>query len=182
MTATYVGSLDIGASIPAATASATAGAGGINAAFPDVADRLAALEAQIVALATMPPLPSFADMLAKANALVTSITLAIATPGLPPPPSIASAIAALTATVVDLTAMTATLNAQLTVITTFQGFLTAAGVEAIAFDGDVAALGTEVDAVLLTHIPSGTHANAIVLATADPTTWAAMTSVFKVTP
>jgi hypothetical protein len=29
----------------------------------------------------MPPLPSFADMLARANGLVTAITLAMATPG-----------------------------------------------------------------------------------------------------
>lgn len=181
MTATYVGSLDIGTSIPAATAAAAAGAGGINAAFPDVAARLAALEAEIAALATMPPLPSFADMLARANALVTAITTAIATPGLPPPPSISSAIAALSATVADLTAMTATLNAQLTLITTFQGLLAAAGIEVIAFDGDVSSFATDVGSALLAHIPSG-HCNALVLATADGATWSAMSTVFKVTP
>jgi len=181
MTATYVGSLSIGAAIPAAAASASAGASGINAAFPDVAARLAALEAQIAALGAMPSLPSFADMLSRAEALVTSITLAIATPGLPPPPTIATAIAALTATVVDLTAMTAALAAQLNVIVDFQTLLPVAGVTAIAFDGDVSVFTSEVGSVLLTHIPSG-HCNALVLATTSAGTWNAMSSVFKVTP
>jgi hypothetical protein len=181
MTATYVGSLDIGASIPAATAAATAGAGGINAAFPDVAARLAALEAEIVALGVMPSLPSFADMLARANALLASITLAMATPGLPPPPSIASAIAALTALVGDLTTMTATLNTQLSVIVAFQALLAAAGIEVIAYDGAVGSFGSEVSAALLAHIPTG-HCNALTLATADGATWTAMSTVFKVTP
>lgn len=181
MTATYVGSLSIGASIPAAALTATAGAGGINAAFPDVADRLAALEAQIIALGTLPPLPSFADMLVRANALVTSITIAIATPGLPPPPSIASSIAALTALVADLTTMTATLNAQLSVIVAFQALLANAGVEVIAFNGDVSLFASQVGAALTAHIPSG-HCDAIVLATVNSGTWSAMSTVFKVTP
>lgn len=181
MTATYVGSLSIGASIPAAATAAAAGAGGINAAFPDVADRLAALQAEIIALGTMSPLPSFADMLSKANALVASITLAIATPGLPPPPTIATAIAALTAQIADLTTMTAALSAQLTVITDFQALLAAAGVEAVAYDGDVSTFGSQVQAALTAHIPSG-HINAITLATSSGTTWTAMSNVFKVTP
>lgn len=181
MTATYVGSLSIGASIPTATAAAAAGSGGINAAFPDVADRLAALQAQVAALATMPPLPNFAEMLTRANALVASITLAIGTPGLPPPPSIATSIAALLSAVTDLTAMTAALNAQLSVITAFQGFLAAAGVEVIAFDGNSTSFGAEVGAALVAQIPGG-HCNAITLATANGATWTAMSSVFKVTP
>lgn len=181
MTATYVGSLDIGASIPAATAAAAAGSDGINAAFPDISARLGALEAQITALAIMPPLPSFADMLARAEALVASITLAIATPGLPPPPSIASSITALGAMVTDLTATAAALSAQLSVVVAFQSQLTAAGVEAIAFDGDVSVFAADVGAALVSHIPSG-HCNALVLATASPTTWAAMSATFKVSP
>lgn len=181
MTATYVGSLSVGASIPSATLTAAAGAGGINAAFPDVAARLAALQAQIIALGLMPPLPSFPDMLAKAEALVVSITLAIGTPGLPPPPSIATAIAALTATVADLVAMTAALNAQLSVITAFQSQLAAAGIEVIAHDGDVSTFGAQVQPLLTSHIPSG-HINALVLATSNSATWAAMSNVFKVTP
>lgn len=181
MTAVYVGSLSIGAAIPAATASAAAGADGINAAFPDVAARLSALEAQIVALGIMPALPSFADMLSRAEALVTSITLAMVTPGLPPPPTIATAIAALTATVVDLSAMTAALAGQLSVIVGFQSLLTAASIDAIAFDGDVSAFTADVGAVLSAHIPSG-HCNALVLATTDSGTWDAMSGVFKVSP
>lgn len=181
MTATYVGSLSVGASIPSATLTATAGAGGINAAFPDVAARLAALQAQVIALAGMPPLPSFPAMLIKAQALVLSITLAIATPGLPPPPSIATAIVALAATIADLVAMTAALNVQLSVITAFQSQLAAAGIEVIAHDGDVSTFGAQVQALLSAHIPTG-HINALTLATADGATWAAMSNVFKVTP
>jgi hypothetical protein len=181
MTATYVGSLSLDAEIPGASLAAAAGAGGINAAFPDLAARLAALTAQIAALATLPPLPSFPDMLAKAEALVAALTVAIATPGLPPPPSIASSIAALAATVADLTAMTAALNVQLNVITSFQSLLAASGVEVIAFDGDVSAFAAEVSTVLTSHIPSG-HCNALVLATVNGATWTAMSTVFKVTP
>lgn len=181
MTATYVGSLSIGASIPAATAAAAAGAGGIDAAFPDVSARLDALNAQIAALATLPPLPNFAEMLAKANTLVASMTLAIATPGLPPPPSIATSIAALLATVTDLTVMTAQLSVQAGVIAAFQAQLSAAGIIAIAHAGAVGTFGTETQAVLSTHIPTG-NINALTLATADPATWAAMSAVFKVTP
>jgi hypothetical protein len=181
MTATYVGSLSVGASIPAATASAVAGAGGINAAFPDVAARLSALQAQVIALAGMPPLPSFVDMLAKAQALVVSITLAIATPGLPPPPTIATAIAALSATIGDLVTMTAALNAQLTVITTFQAQLAAAGVEVVAFSGTRNNFGTEVQTELNAHLPN-TTVNGVALVTADGATWTAMSNVFKVTP
>jgi hypothetical protein len=83
--------------------------------------------------------------------------------------------------VADLTTMTAALSAQLSVITTFQGFLAAAGVEVISFDGDVSTCGSELGSALTAHIPTG-HCNALLLATANGATWAAMSSVFKVTP
>lgn len=181
MSAVYVGSMTIGAAVPAAGAAATAGADGINAAFPDIAGRLTALAEQIAALATMPPLPSFADMLTQAVALQASIALAIATPGLPPPPSIATAIAALAALVTSLEAMTVALEVKLDAIVTFQGLLTTAGVHVVAFDGPIAQLGTEVSGALASPIPSG-NAHALVLATTSGAAWSAMTQVFRVNP
>lgn len=181
MTAVYVGALTIGGAVPGAGVAASAGADGIEAAFPDLAGRLAALQAQLVALATMPPLPSFADMLAQSVALTASIQLALATPGLPPPPSIASSIAALAALVTSLTTMTASLHGKLGIIIDFQTLLAAAGVHVVAYDGAIGSLGTQVQAAVAGPIPSG-HANAIALITTDAATWSAMAHVFKVTP
>lgn len=181
MTAVYVGSLTIGAAVPGAATSAQAGFDGIDAAFPDLQARVDALVAEVAALATMPPLPSFADMLARAVELQASITLAMATPGLPPPPSIAGAIAALNALLADLTAMSVDLNAKLDGIVAFQTLLAGAGVHVIATDGALSGIGADIQGCVNTSVGSG-HANAIALITTDALTWSKMSAVFKVTP
>lgn len=181
MTAVYVGEMTIGAAVPGAAASATDGAAGINAAFPDIDDRVAALEAQVAALATLPPLPSFADMVDKALALHASLVVAAATPGLPPPPSIASSIATLSALIADLLTMSADLNAKLTAIVAFQSLLAAADLHVMAFDGDRADFGSQLQTLANAHVASG-HVNALALVTSVGGTWSAMSSVFKVTP
>lgn len=181
MTATYVGSYTIGGAVPAAEVAATAGVSGINAAIPDIAARLAALQAQIVALGAMPPLPSFADMLARAQATLASMQLAIATPGLPPPPSIATAIAALAALVSSLTATIGSINAQLGAVVGFQTLLARAGVHVVAFESAAGNVGAELQSAINTPIPSGT-ARGVMLVTTSGTTWGVMQQVFRVTP
>jgi hypothetical protein len=180
VTAVYVGELSIGAAVPGASAAAQAGASGINAAFPDLQARVDALTAEIAALATMPPLPTFIEMAARADALVASIALAVATPGLPPPPSIATAIVQLQALVTSLLAMVGSLNAQLTGIVSFQALLAADSVHVVATDGAVANLGADIQSAV-GPVGSG-HANALALITTNAATWTAMSAVFKVTP
>lgn len=182
MTATYVGSLALSAALPGASAAALAGSTSIASAFPDVAGRLAALQAQVLALATLPPLPSFEDMAARAVELQVSIALAMATPGLPPPPSLATAIAALAALVADLTSLTATLNVSAGLIADFRTALAAAGVHVVAYDGDLSTLGSQLQAAVNAHTAGTGHANALALVTTDADTWGAMQLVFKVSP
>lgn len=180
MTATYVGALSIGTALPGATVAAQAGAEGISAAFPDLQARVDALAAQIAALATMPPLPSFPDMAARAQALLDAITLAMATPGLPPPPSIDGAILALQALLDALSTMAVNLNAQLGAIVSFQALLARAGVHVVAVDALVGNIGADLQSAL-GPVGSG-HANALALITTDTLTWSAMAQIFKVTP
>lgn len=180
MSATYCGLVTLGGALPGASAAVTAGAQGIDAAFPDISDRVAALQTQITALATMPPLPSFGDLLARAVDLSTALTLALATPGLPPPPTLATAIAELSALVASLLAMSADLASKLSLITSTQASLAAAGIHVVAFSGDASALGSEIQGALVGHV-SGT-ANAVALVTTDSESWSAMGAVLKVSP
>lgn len=180
MSATYLGSLALSAAVPGAAVGLAAGADGINAAFPDITARVAALQAQLTALATMPPMPSFPELRARAANMLAQLDIAIATPGLPPAPSLVSAIAALAALVSDLLAMSADLSVKLGTITALQGQLAAGGVHAIAYSGDAASLGADVQAALPGAVSGSAHALALV--TTNSATWAAMGAVFKVTP
>lgn len=182
MTAVYLGTMSIAAAVPGAAAAATAGHEGIDAGFADIAARVAELEASIAALAVLPPLPTYPEMLVQANALVTSITLAMSFPGMPPPPSLGTAITALAALVAELTALYAPLSVRLSAIVAFESLLTTAGVHAVASDGYVDDLGAGIDGALATPIPDGTFIKALTLVTTSPATWDAMAAVFKVTP
>lgn len=180
MTATYVGSMSIGAATPAAATAAQVGFDGVSTSFDDINARVAALQASMAALATMPPLPSFGDMQARAVANLASITLAISTPGLPPPPSILTAIAALLEQVEALLAMMVTLSDGLTLLADFQALLGEAGLHVIAYSGAAGSFGAETQPLVSTHAPGTTQA--LILATTEAATWSAMTQVFKVTP
>lgn len=182
MTATYCGSVDIGASIPAATTAAASGTAGIAAALPDLDDRVAALQAEITALASAPPLPSYAELAAIALSISNSIAAAITVPGLPAPPSIATMIANLTAALTDLLSVSASVQADADVIADFEGYLNKAGVHVIVFDGDLSALGSDLQASIDANVGTSGSAHAILLTTTSTVTWSAMQSVFKVTP
>lgn len=161
---TFVGSVSIGATIP-----------GVGAAL---AVSLADLQARVDALLTWSPGEiSFAAQLQLAEQLVlqlqSDISLAIV------PPSIAAQIAI-------VAGLLAALRAQLEIILVLQGLMLTAGVDAYAYDGTAAGMGATITTALAAGLPSGgtgaTHCNALLLVTQFGPTWAAMGSVFKVTP
>lgn len=177
MTITALGELSIGETIPGAAAVGVAGAAGINLALPDIQARLDAL------LAFSPAAVDFAAQLALAQQIVVSIQAAI-TAGLTPP-SISAQIAAVGALIAELTAAVASIHAQLTIIVDFQALLSAAGIFAYAYDGQVDDLGDELDAEIGGGIGGGSptdHCNALVLVTSEGATWTAMGEIFQVTP
>lgn len=178
MTVDYVGSLSIGDAVPGAASAAVAGVAGINGALPDITARIAAL------LAFTPTPVSFSAQLALAQQTVVSIQAAIA--GGFSPPDISAQIAAVAAELAALQASALAVQAQLAIVVAFQGLLTSAGVHAYAYNGQAGNLGSEFSAELAGGLPGGsgpTEAiNALVLATNIGATWAAMSSVFKVSP
>ena len=173
--------MTVGAAVPGMVQGTAAGADGINVAIPDIEARLNALTAQLAALASMPPLPSFPDMLARAQSLVAAMQLALATPGLPPPPSIASSIAALMSLITSLQSAMATVNARLDIIVQLQTLQARAGVHVVAFESAAGSVGSELQSAINTPIPSGT-ARGVALITTSGTTWSVMQQVFKVAP
>lgn len=174
---TYLGELSIGDALPGALAANVAGMAGINAALPDILARLEAL-------ASFAPQPIvFGAQLALAQQMVASVTAAISL-GLPAP-SIAAQVAIVAALVSDLLAAVESVNAQLSILVAFEALLGAAGIHAYAFAGQTGDLGAELAAELSSGTPGGAAsdaANALVLITTIPATWAAMGDVFKVTP
>lgn len=174
---TPLGELAIGGTIPGAAAVGVAGSAGINLALPDIQARLEAL------LAFSPGAVDFVAQLALANSIVASIQAGIS--GGLTPPSIAAQIAIIGALIADLTAAVVTINAQLSIILDFQGLLSAAGIFAYAYDGDVQDLGDELDAEIGGGVGGGSptdHCNALVLVTSTGATWTAMGQIFQVTP
>lgn len=174
---TPLGSLSIGDTIPGAVAVGVAGAAGINAALPNITAQLEALAA------FSPGAVDFAAQLTLALQTVASIQAGI-TAGLTPP-SISAQIAIIGAQIAALEAAALSINAQLTIITDFQALLSAAGIFAYAYDGDVQDLGDELDAEIGAGIGGGLptdHCNALVLVTSAGATWTAMGQIFQVTP
>jgi hypothetical protein len=175
MTATYLGSLTVGGAMPGAAALAAAGAAGINAALPDLLERLENL------LAFTPQPIDLTTQLANAQAIVTGIQATI-TLGLPAP-SIATQLAALAALIASLQAQISGIQAQLAVVVGFQGLLGAAGLHAIAFDGHVGDFGAEVSAQLASvPISPIDPAHAVTLITTSPAAWAALSQLLRVNP
>jgi hypothetical protein len=171
MTILSLGALSVGGAVPGASVAVSAGIAGINGALPDIAARL-------TALAAFAPSPvSFTAQIALASASLVSVNAAI-TAGLPVP-DIAVQLATVAAVVADLAAAVAAVNAQLSVLAALQAPLAVGGVAAYAYDGAIGSLGSELGAAVG---GGGTHSNALALVTTDPTAWAAMSAVLKVTP
>jgi hypothetical protein len=174
---TPLGELTLGDTIPGAAAVAVAGSAGINAALPN-------LQAHLEALLAFSPAPvSFIAQVELGLQIVANAQASI-TLGLPVP-SIAAQLAAVAALIAELTATAASISAQLGVVVDFQALLSAAGIFAYAYDGDVADLGDELDAEIGAGVGGGAgtdHCNALVLLTSTGPTWTAMGDIFKVTP
>lgn len=173
----YLGELSLRSAMPAVSVAFAAGIGGIQAALPDIEARLTAL------LAFSPQPVDFAANIALAQSIVVSIQSALAL-GISPP-DISAQIAIVEALVEALAAVVDSINTQLNVVIGTDALLDAAGVFLYAWDGQAGDLGTAVDTALSSGFPGGTgptqDSNALVLATTTPSTWTAMSSLFKVT-
>lgn len=177
MTVTCLGSLSIGDALPGGVAVGAAGFDGINAALPDI-------QARLDALLAFAPLPvDFTAQLALAQSMVASVQASI-TLGLPAP-SMAAQIAIVAALIVDITASIVSINAQLGIVADFQTTLGTTGIHGYHYSGQTDDLGSEMATELASGVPGGAPtdaANALILVTTIPATWAAMRNVFKVTP
>lgn len=173
----YAGDISIGAVEPTATAAFTADAS-LLASFS--ASASADLSATVDANANFSANPpSFAASITTLTNLIAEIQLAI-TLGVP---SVNADIGVqFSAKIALLTALTASLSAQLTVLANLASLLGTAGVLAYSWDGTGATFGADVNAVVGTGWPNGATnadpANAIILATTTPATWAAMQTFF----
>lgn len=163
MTITYLGSLSIGATVPAAVAA-------VEAVLPN-------LEAQIAALAaftaTITP-PSFQADLQLAGEIVANLQASIAL-GITPP--------TISAQLSIVAALLANLQAQLAIILAIP--FTTGGVHAYHYNGPANGLGGEFTTQLAGGFPGGNPTdatNAILLATTIGATWTDMQVVFKTTP
>lgn len=172
---TYLGELSIGEAVPGAAGACVAGIAGINAVLPDIAARLAALQAFV----PITPI-SFGVQLSIAQQLVPNIQACIDL-GLQTP-DIGLLVAALQALIDALLSTIAGITAKLDIVVDLQGLLAAAGLHAFAYAGTVGAFGGELSGALSPVGGAGAACNALVLATTSPACWSAMGGVFKVSP
>jgi hypothetical protein len=179
---TYLGQRTIGEAVPAATIAVDCGTSGIGLSMPDLSGRISAMQAQLAALATMPPFPTFPEMVAQASFNLAQLQIAITVPGIPPPPSIAGAIAAFEALLEGLLAMAASVQADLTSVLTVGELLAVGGIYAFAYDGTRGAFGGELQSAINSETPGPGSATtrALVLVAMDSATWAGMSQAFKV--
>jgi hypothetical protein len=176
VTATYLGSLTIGGTMPGAAAVGVAGAASVNLVLPDVL-------AKIESLLTWTPTPiSLTAQLGTLDAMITAINAQI-TAGLPPP-TILGQITAIADMIASLQSTAASLEASLALITAFQSALAAAGVHLVAYTGPVSAFGTEVQGRLATApgLSPADACNALAFLTTVPATWAALATILKTEP
>lgn len=164
MTVTYLGELQIQATIPGVMAP-------LFAAYADAQAKVAAM-VTFVAQLGLPPIPIVAQ-LTIAEGIVASLNAAL-TLGISPPDLSAQLSIGLAAL--------AQVEAYLAVFTTLFGLIAAGGVFAYAYDGATNAFGAGMTTALATGFPghgATDHANVLVLGTVDAATWAAMGGVFK---
>ncbi|WP_437958599.1 hypothetical protein WME76_02315 [Sorangium sp. So ce119] len=166
---TDLGSLTLGAVVPAAGAAAAATVAACDVAAPDVSG-------QLTALATFAPSASLglAAQLELAQSIVANILASIAL-GIEPP-SLAVQASAAAAVISTLEAKLATVEAQLELAVELQALLGTAGVRLLRFAGPQNTLGGELSSALGS---ATTSANALVLLTTSGVAWSAMQGVFK---
>ncbi|WP_438041452.1 hypothetical protein [Sorangium sp. So ce128] len=163
-----LGSLTLGAVVPAAAGAAAAIDVACDIAAPNVS-------AQLTALASFTPTASLslAAQLEIAQSIVSNLQASIAL-GIEPP-SLAEQAAAAAAIISQLEGMFATVQAQAEIGAALEAQLAVGGVRLLAFAGAQSALGGELAAALG---PDATAAHALVLVTTSSSAWAAMQGVF----
>jgi hypothetical protein len=128
------------------------------------------------AIANPLTLPNVTDYI---NALNAAIANALAT---------LAAIPGLTVTLkadlnVQLGVLSALIIAANALLTTLSGVVSTGGIAGYAFDGTVGNLGPELQAAIAADFPvPSASAKALVLMTASPATWTAMSTLLKTTP
>jgi hypothetical protein len=174
VTIAYLGELTIGQALSGVAVGLDAGAVGINAALPDIAARIAALEEALALLVPQPTTP--AAQLALAQQIIVGINMSF---GLPLP-SLSEQMAMLTAQLTSLLSQVAAVHAQLDLISVLRAGLGAGGLHALAYAGSAGAFGTEAGAALTEHVGAPAAAQALVLATTQPATFAALSQLARV--
>lgn len=163
---TALGELTVEAAVPLLAQFSVGFAGASGFAVPELTAKLTGLNNVLTAITVAPP------------ALGATITAALAT--------VASLQAAIGGPTVTLQA--ATIAAQIALLTTQLNALTAAvsalvipaaTMSVYSFDGLSANIGAELQAIVNATLPGAPgHTNALILATTNPSAWAAMQLVF----
>lgn len=170
MTVTLVGELTVQGAVPLLAAFSAGFAGATGFAIPELNAKLLGLNNVLTAITVAPP--ALGATITAALATVASLQAAIGGPTVTlQGPAIAAEIAALT---VQLNALLAAQSALV---------IPSAAMSVYAFDGSSLSIGAELQSAIDATLPgAGGHANALILATTSPGAWAAMSTVFKVTP
>jgi len=165
-----LGELSIEGAVPLLAAFATGFDGAAGFSIPELNAKLLGLNNVLTAITVAPP--ALGATITAALATVASLQAAIGGPTVTlQGPAIAAQIAVLTGQLNALLAADAAL------------VIPSATMSVYVFDGNSPALGNELQAAIDTTLPgAGGHTNALVFATTNPAAWAAMSTVFKVTP
>lgn len=164
----YSGELSIGALCPLAVSGATAAAA-------ELATRVTLLASLTASLGLSPP--SLSTTATASAALAAALIFGF--PTFPPFPSVSLQLAG------NVTAI-ATLEAQIAILSPLMSLFDEAGVFVYAFDGRTTTLGPSVAGALATGFPGAAgarqSANAILLATVAPSTWASLLGFLQGVP
>lgn len=162
-----LGELTLEAAVPLLAQFSVGFAGASGFAIPEINAKLLGLNNVLVAITVAPP--ALGATITAAIKTVASLQAAIGGPTVTlQPAAIAAQIALLTA---QLNALTAAVGALV---------IPAATISAYSFDGSSPNIGAELQAAINATLPgAGGHANALILATTNPSAWAAMQLVFE---
>jgi hypothetical protein len=145
--AEYVGGFTVGGAIPLAAVAVGAANATILATLPDAQARLAgAVQAGIAVSGSPPSLAAIATLGAAAAASIQAMMVA---------PSVGVSAAAVGEIILELGAVVAALEVQANLIAELQGILSTAGVHMYITEGEIGAMGTDLQSVLAGGIPGG---------------------------
>lgn len=169
MTVADLGSVSVGAAIPAGPALSTAVDASVAIAAPDVS-------AQIAAVGSFTPSVnlSLQDQVAAAQAIIANLQAAIALALTPP--TLSAQVAVATQIAADLNLKLGSLQAQLNLAVGYDALFAEAGVRVLTFTGPQNNFGSELATALGSD---ANNANAVVLLTQSSAAWTALQGVLK---